>query len=44
LNDHVDDDTVTAWLGANEVITATVNEFYRQVMKRQDKLLVAESA
>jgi hypothetical protein len=26
------------------VITATINEFYRQVMKRQDELLAAESA
>ena len=38
LNDKVDDDQATGWLGANEIIIATVNEFYRQVKKRQSEL------
>ncbi|GAA4490505.1 hypothetical protein GCM10023191_022770 [Actinoallomurus oryzae] len=35
LNDHKHDDDVTGWLAAAEVLTATLNEFHRQVAKRQ---------
>jgi hypothetical protein len=35
LNDHNVDDDVTGWLAAAEVLTATLNEFHRQVAKRQ---------
>jgi hypothetical protein len=34
LNDHNNDDDVTGWLAAAEVITATLNEFHRQVTAR----------
>ncbi|MFF5264243.1 hypothetical protein ACFY4C_35405 [Actinomadura viridis] len=34
LNDHKTDDDVTGWLAAAEVITATLNEFHRQVAAR----------
>jgi nitrogenase molybdenum-iron protein alpha/beta subunit len=35
INDHVDYDQVVGWTGALEVLTATVNEFQRQVTKRK---------
>ena len=35
LNDHHNDDDVTGLLAASEVFTATLNEFHRQVAKRQ---------
>jgi hypothetical protein len=37
LNDHHSDDDVTGWLAAAEVITATLNEFHRQVTARVDE-------
>ena len=36
LNDHHNDDDVTGWLAAAEVITATLSEFHRQVTARAD--------
>lgn len=42
LNDQTNYDAVTGWLGANEVITATISEFYRRVKKRQSEMPAAK--
>ena len=44
LNNHTDDDPLAGWLGADEVVTSTINEFYNQVKKRLSEMPAAQSA
>jgi hypothetical protein len=37
INDHVDYDQVTGWLGATEVAVTKIHEFYRQVGARKQE-------
>jgi hypothetical protein len=39
VNDHHNDDDVTGWLAAAEVLTATLNEFHRVPLENKVRVV-----